>query len=113
MSFSIKSLINETERQQPPPSPFAWTPHRQPEPTPKIIAPHVFEAHEAAKRQRLTDPTVLAHTAPVSPGLALAAYQASEETRTRPKPTPTRKGWVYSVTTHGFKSYRVSFTRHF
>ena len=111
MSFSIKSLINETERQQPPPSPFAWTPHRQPEPAPKVIAPHVFEAHEAAKRQRLTDPTVLAHTAPVSPGLALAAYQASEEARTAPK--PPRKGMSYSITTHGFKSYRITLTRHF
>lgn len=75
------------------------------------IAPHVIEAHERLKEQTFPNPAVLAHTAPVSPGLALAAWEASEEAKTTPKPQQTRKGWVYSVGTHGFKSFRVSATR--
>ena len=54
-------------------------------------------------------PVTLAHTAPVSPGLALAAWEASEQAKAAPK--PKRKGWVVSISTHGFKSFRISATR--
>jgi hypothetical protein len=54
-------------------------------------------------------PVTLAHTAPVSPGLALAAWDASERAKAAPK--PKRKEWVVSISTHGFKSFRISATR--
>ena len=95
---SIKDLTAEWRR----------NPHR--EAKPKEIGAHVFEAHEAQKRQTITNPVVLAHTAPVSPGLALAAWSASEEAKAAPKPQQPRKRWSFSVGSHGFKSFRISAT---
>lgn len=90
---------------------FAPTPQAQALRSTATIAPHVLEAHKDLVSKTFPDPVVLAYTAPVSPGTALAAWAASEEARTTPP--PTRKGWSYSVGTHGFKSFRVKFTRHF
>jgi hypothetical protein len=88
-----------------------WRRNPLKEAAPKSIGAHVFEAHQALKERTFPNPAVLAHTAPVSPGLALAAWEASEEAKTAPKPKPMRKGWAVSVSTHGFKSFRVSATR--
>ena len=88
-----------------------WRRNPLKEAAPKSIGAHVFEAHQALKERTFPSPAVIAHTAPVSPGLALAAWEASEEARTVPKPKPMRKGWAVSVSTHGFKSFRVSATR--
>jgi hypothetical protein len=96
---SIKDLTSE------------WRRNPLKEAAPKSIGAHVFEAHQALKERTFPNPAVLAQTAPVSPGLAFAAWEASEEAKTAPKPKPMRKGWAVSVSTHGFKSFRVSATR--
>jgi hypothetical protein len=88
-----------------------WRQNPLKEAAPKSIGAHVFEAHESLKKRTFPNPAVLAHTAPVSPGLALAAWEASEKAKTAPKPKPRRKGWAVSVSTHGFKSFRISATR--
>jgi len=95
---SIKDLTADWRR----------NPHR--EAKPKEIAQHVRDAHEAMKQRIFTNPVVLAHTAPVSPGLALAAWNASEEAKAAPKPQQPRKRWSFSVGSHGFKSFRISAT---
>jgi hypothetical protein len=88
-----------------------WRRNPLKEAAPKSIGAHVFEAHQALKERTFPSPAVIAHTAPVSPGLALLAWEASEEARTAPKPKPRRKGWAVSVSTHGFKSFRITATR--
>jgi hypothetical protein len=88
-----------------------WRRNPLKEAAPKSIGAHVFEAHESLKKRTFPSPAVIAHTAPVSPGLALAAWEASKEAKTAPKPKPRRNGWAVSVSTHGFKSFRITATR--
>jgi hypothetical protein len=88
-----------------------WRRNPLKEAAPKSIGAHVFEAHQALKERTFPSPAVLAYAAPVSPRLVVAAWEASEKAKTAPKPKPMRKGWAVSVSTHGFKSFRISATR--
>lgn len=47
MSFSIKSLVAEAERPAPPPSPFAWSPHRNELPQESPPPPSILQLAHA------------------------------------------------------------------